>query len=63
MQHLQHITALALLLENLGIKGLGDDLSDHELDAVTGALTALWLLDGKGEVLGGDDGIIMPLVT
>ena len=48
-------------LKKIGIKGLEMDMSDHELDAVTCALTGEHFLDGKTEVLGTiDNGIVMP---
>jgi predicted nuclease with RNAse H fold len=39
-------------LEKLGIKGLGREASDHELDAATGALVGKLFLEGKAEVYG-----------
>ena len=48
-------------LAHLGVSGLTDSMTDHELDAVTAALVGRWILDGKGEMLGGDLGIAMPL--
>jgi len=49
-------------LQRLGIKGLEKDLSDHELDAATGALVGLHFLQDKAEVLGNfkDGAILMP---
>jgi len=48
-------------LKKMGIKGLKKDMSDHELDAITCALTGKYFLDGKAEVLGTiDNGIVMP---
>ena len=38
---------LRLGLQKLGIKGLNDDMSDHELDAVTCALVGKLFLDGE----------------
>jgi predicted nuclease with RNAse H fold len=47
-----------------GIKGLTRAVSDHELDAATGALVGLLFLSGKAEVLGdvSSGAIIMPVV-
>jgi len=48
-------------LKKMGIQGLKKDMNDHELDAVTCALTGKYYLDGKAEVLGTiDNGIVMP---
>jgi predicted nuclease with RNAse H fold len=49
-------------LQRLGMKGLEKDLSDHELDAATGALVGLHFLQDKAEVLGNfrDGAILMP---
>jgi len=48
-------------LKRMGIKGLKNNMSDHELDAVTCALVGKYHLDGKAEVLGTiDNGIVMP---
>ncbi len=35
-------------------------MTSDELDAVTAALVGRWLLMGKGEILGGEEGILMP---
>jgi len=58
----QHKDRAALLagLGKLGVKGLSEALTGDELDAVTAALTGRWFLQGKGELLGGDDGIVVP---
>ncbi len=49
-------------LARLGIKGLGASISDHELDAATGALVGLLFLRGEAETLGNfaTGAIIMP---
>lgn len=39
-------------LEKLGIKGLNNDMNSDELDAVTGAYTAILYLNQKAEILG-----------
>lgn len=39
-------------LRKLGLKGLRRGASDHELDAVTGALVGRLFLEGKAEILG-----------
>lgn len=49
-------------LENLGVKGLTEAMTGDELDAVTAALVGRWFLLGQGEMLGGDCGIVMPVV-
>jgi uncharacterized protein len=47
-------------LERLGAKGLTAAMAGDELDAVTAALVGRWFLLGKGEMLGGEAGIVMP---
>ena len=47
-------------LENLGIKGLTNEMSDHELDAVTCAYVGKLFLEDKAVIYGKLDGIIMP---
>jgi predicted nuclease with RNAse H fold len=50
-------------LEKLGIKGLEERLSDHELDAVTCAYVGKLFLEGQATIYGhSDDGIVMPAV-
>jgi predicted nuclease with RNAse H fold len=49
-------------LEALGVRGLTEAMTGDELDAVTAALVGRWFLLGKGEILGGEKGIIMPSV-
>ncbi len=49
-------------LRKMGVKGLAEDLSGDELDAVTAALTGRWLLLGRGEMLGGEEGIAIPSI-
>jgi predicted nuclease with RNAse H fold len=48
-------------LEALGVRGLTEAMTGDELDAVTAALVGRWFLLGKGEILGGAEGILMPL--
>ncbi len=50
-------------LEGLGVKGLQPEMTGDELDAVTAALVGRWLLTGKAEMLGGEEGIAIPEVT
>ncbi len=50
-------------LEQLGVRGLTKAMTGDELDAVTAALVGRWFLLGKGEILGGEEGIIMPITT
>ena len=48
-------------LERIGVEGLNEGMSDHELDAVTCALVGKLFLEGKGEVYGtAEQGIVMP---
>ncbi len=60
----QHKDRVGLLagLRGLGVKGLPEDLTGDELDAVTAALVGRWFLRGKGEMIGGDQGIVLPAV-
>jgi predicted nuclease with RNAse H fold len=53
---------LRLGLLRLGIKELNKDISDHELDAASGALVGLYFLQDKADVLGNfnDGAILMP---
>jgi len=48
-------------LEELGVRGLTEAMTGDELDAVTAALVGRWFLLGKGETLGGEGGIVMPV--
>jgi predicted nuclease with RNAse H fold len=48
-------------LKTLGVKGLTDSATSDELDAVTAALVGRWFLLGRGEMLGGKGGIVMPI--
>jgi len=54
------IAGLRVGLGRLGVKGLADATTSDELDAVTAALVGGWFLLGRGEVLGGEGGIMMP---
>ena len=47
-------------LETMGVRGLTEAMTGDELDAVTAALVGRWFLLGKGEMLGGEAGIMMP---
>jgi predicted nuclease with RNAse H fold len=47
-------------LKGLGVRGLPDSTTSDELDAVTAALVGRWFLLGRGEMLGGEGGIVMP---
>jgi uncharacterized protein len=49
-------------LMRLGVKGLAKEISDHELDAATGALVGLLYLQGKARVFGDfrTGAIVMP---
>jgi predicted nuclease with RNAse H fold len=49
-------------LRRLGLRGIPDDATHDELDAVTAAYVGWLFLNGRGEVLGEEgDGIVMPL--
>jgi len=50
-------------LKRLGIKGLNEKMSDHELDAVTCAYVGKLFLEGKSENLGKEKIIVMPKQT
>lgn len=47
-------------LEKLGVAGLSDAATGDELDAATAALVGRCFLLGRGEMLGGPEGILMP---
>lgn len=48
-------------LDALGIMGLNDGMSDHELDAVTCALVGKLFVEGKAAIFGTEEqGIVMP---
>ena len=59
----QHQNRKALLagLRKLGVRGLAKAITSDELDAVTAALVGRWLLLGWGEMLGGEEGIAIPV--
>jgi predicted nuclease with RNAse H fold len=48
-------------LEALGVRGLTESMTGDELDAVTAAWVGRQFLLGRGEMLGGAEGILMPL--
>ena len=56
------LAGLAEGLKKLGVKGLRAGMTGDELDAVTAALVGRWFLLGKGEMSGGDKGIVLPKV-
>ena len=58
-QH-RNLKGLMQGLKDLGIKGLTMQMTSDELDAVTAALVGRWFLQGKGEMLGGPEGILIP---
>ena len=58
-QH-RDINGLRAGLAQLGVKGLRDHTTSDELDAATAALVGRWFLLRKGEMLGGEMGIMMP---
>jgi hypothetical protein len=47
-------------LAELGVRGLTEAMTGDELDGVTAALVGRWFLLGRGEMLGGEAGILMP---
>ena len=47
-------------LQDLGVEGVRADANDHELDAISCALAGKQFLEGKGMMLGGGDGILLP---
>jgi uncharacterized protein len=49
-------------LKKLGVRGLTKAATSDELDAATAALVGQWMLSGRGEMLGGADGICIPLL-
>jgi uncharacterized protein len=58
----QHRNRKALVagLKKLGVRGLTKAITSDELDAATAALVGRWVLLGRGEMLGGADGIVIP---
>jgi len=58
----QHQNRKELLagLKKLGVRGLTNSATSDELDAATAALVGRWALLGRGEMLGGEDGICVP---
>lgn len=60
----QHKDRAGLLagLRKLGVKGLPEALTGDELDAATAAMVGRWFLKGKGKLIGGNEGIVIPSV-
>lgn len=60
----QHQDRLGLLcgLRKLGLRGLKKTATSDELDAATAALVGRWFLLGRGLMLGGKAGILIPAV-
>ncbi len=57
----QGLDKLKAGLEKLGINGLKNEMSDHELDAVTCAYVGKLFLEGEAVIYGNAaDGIVMP---
>ncbi|MEM2102286.1 MAG: DUF429 domain-containing protein [Candidatus Bathyarchaeia archaeon] len=57
----QGLVQLRAGLERIGIRGLNNRISDHELDAVTCALVGKLWLEGKAIIYGSSEqGIVMP---
>lgn len=61
----QHRDRLSLLsgLRKLGLRGLKKIATGDELDAATAALVGRWFLLGRGMMLGGETGILIPVIT
>ena len=59
----QHQNKPGLLsgLRKLGVRGLKKAATSDELDAATAALVGRWFLCGKGLMLGGETGILIPV--
>src|SRR5438445_6291104 len=47
-------------LRKLGVRGLTKAVTSDELDAATASLVGQWVLSGRGEMLGGEEGICIP---
>lgn len=47
-------------LRALGVRGLTTEMTGDELDAVTASLVGRWFLGGRGEMIGGEAGIVIP---
>ena len=60
-RHHRDMAGLRSGLAALGVQGLTETMTSDELDAVTAALVGRWSLLGKGEMLGGEAGILMPV--
>ena len=60
----QHHDLKGLLqgLKKLGLTGLTNKMTSDELDAVSAAFVGRLFLQGKGEMLGGENGILIPRV-
>jgi predicted nuclease with RNAse H fold len=58
-QH-QNLKGLLAGLRKLGMRGLTKASTSDELDAATAALVGRWALLGRGEMLGGKNGIVIP---
>ena len=50
-------------LRKLGVRGLSKTATSDELDASTAALVGRQFLLGRGNMLGGKSGILIPAVT
>lgn len=61
----QHHDLKGLLrgLKDLGVKGLTTKVTSDELDAVTAALVGRWFVMARGEMLGGEEGIVVPRLS
>lgn len=61
----QHHDRKGLLrgLQEIGVKGLTSEMTGDELDAVTAALVGRYFLLGRGEMLGSEGGIVMPITA
>jgi predicted nuclease with RNAse H fold len=61
-QH-QDLPGLLKGLRKLGVRGLRQGATGDELDAATAALVGCWQLAGHATMLGGDNGILVPIAA
>lgn len=61
-QH-RNLPGLLTGLRKLGLRGLKKTATSDELDSATAALVGRWFLVGQGEMLGGENGILIPAMT
>ena len=56
----RNLKGLLIGLQELGVRGLKEAMTGDELDAATAALVGRWFLLGRAEMLGGEQGIVIP---